>query len=104
MANIIRTAEAQKDAAEIWLHIAIDNPAAADKLIATFDRKLLQLAENPHLGRSRDDLSGGLRSHPVGNYLIFYRPLPDGIVVARVLHGARDLPRIFKRLRNNPEI
>jgi len=32
---------------------------------------------------------------PVGNYVIFYRPIEDGIVVIRVLHGARDLPELF---------
>ncbi len=25
------------------------------------------------------------------NHLVFYRPIPDGIEVLRVLHGARDL-------------
>jgi toxin ParE1/3/4 len=28
----------------------------------------------------------------VGNYLIFYRPISDGIEIVRVLHGARDIP------------
>lgn len=36
-----------------------------------------------------------LRSSPVGNYLIFYRPLPDGIEILRVLHGARDIAAIL---------
>jgi toxin ParE1/3/4 len=30
-------------------------------------------------------------------YLIFYRPIPDGIEVIRVLHGARDIDTIFER-------
>ena len=40
----------------------------------------------------------GLRSFPVGNYLVFYRPLAegDGIAVIRVLHGARDLRHHFR--------
>jgi toxin ParE1/3/4 len=36
-----------------------------------------------------------LRSSPVGSYLVFYLPLPDGIEVIRVLHGSRDLDRLF---------
>ncbi len=29
------------------------------------------------------------------NHLIFYRPADDGIEIVRVLHGARDIDRIF---------
>jgi toxin ParE1/3/4 len=36
-----------------------------------------------------------LRSLSVGNYLIFYRPLADGIEIVRVLHGARDIDSLF---------
>jgi toxin ParE1/3/4 len=28
-------------------------------------------------------------------FLVFYRPVADGIEIARVLHGARDIHRIF---------
>lgn len=33
----------------------------------------------------------GLRSFPVGSYLIFYVPLPDGIEVVRVMSGRQDI-------------
>jgi toxin ParE1/3/4 len=29
------------------------------------------------------------------NHLVFYRPIPDGIEVLRVLHGAREIPNIL---------
>ncbi|MGH9438287.1 MAG: type II toxin-antitoxin system RelE/ParE family toxin, partial [Terriglobia bacterium] len=29
-------------------------------------------------------------------YLIFYRPIRDGIEVVRVIHGARDIPALFE--------
>jgi toxin ParE1/3/4 len=29
------------------------------------------------------------------NYLIFYRPLSNGIDVVRVIHGARDIAAVF---------
>lgn len=32
-----------------------------------------------------------MRSFPVFRYVVFYRPLDDGITVVRVLHGSRDL-------------
>jgi len=30
------------------------------------------------------------------NYLVFYRPIRDGIEVVRVIHGARDASRVFE--------
>jgi toxin ParE1/3/4 len=36
-----------------------------------------------------------LRSLAVGNYLIFYLPVEDGIEVVRVLPGMRDIDAIF---------
>jgi toxin ParE1/3/4 len=40
-------------------------------------------------------MAPGLRSFPVGNYVVFYRIVPEGIELVRVLHGARDLRRLF---------
>jgi len=40
---------------------------------------------------SESQLLPNLRCLPVGNYLIFYLPLPDGIEVVRVLPGMRDI-------------
>jgi toxin ParE1/3/4 len=57
------------------------------------------LSEFPGLGRPRDELAESLRSFPVGNYVIFYLPLGDGINVIRVLHGARDIRRRMFRNR-----
>jgi toxin ParE1/3/4 len=54
-------------------------------------------AEHPLVGRPRAALGEGLRSFPVGNYLIFCTPAADGIDVARVIYGGRDLPGVFGR-------
>lgn len=34
-------------------------------------------------------------SQTVGNYMIFYFPINDGIDIVRVLHGARDIRANF---------
>ena len=49
----------------------------------------------PGIGRSRKDLRPDLFSFPVGKHVLFYRPQPGGIVLVRVIHGARDLPALF---------
>jgi toxin ParE1/3/4 len=53
------------------------------------------LAKQPGIGRMRDELAIGLRSLPIGRYVIFYLSLADGIEIIRVLHGARDIDTIF---------
>jgi plasmid stabilization system protein ParE len=37
----------------------------------------------------------GIRRHPFGNYLIFYRVGTNAIEVVHVLHGARDYERLL---------
>lgn len=91
MATIIKRPGAERDLHKIWDYIALDNPAAATKLIQTIDAKFSLLAASPLMGRSRDEVTQGLHSFAVGNYVIFYRPLKDGIEVIRVLHGAQDV-------------
>ena len=87
---------ARKDLDEIWWYIAQDDPLAADRFIQRLLSKLPALASMPRMGRKRDDLSAGLRSFPVRDYIIFYRSTEDGVEVARVLHGAQDLPPLFE--------
>ena len=87
MGRIVRSPDAKRDTTQIWVYIAEDNFDAADRLIDLFDEKLNLLAEYPGLGQQRDDLAPGLRSFPVGKYLLFYRPIASGIELVRVLHG-----------------
>jgi toxin ParE1/3/4 len=87
---------ARSDLDEIWLYIAQDSVDAADKLIHSVVSRFPKLAAMPELGRRREELSTRLRSFPVGRYMIFYRPIENGVEIARVLHGARDLPPLFE--------
>lgn len=96
MARIYRSARAETDLIEIWTSIAGDDPAAADRLLDRIEGACALLATHPHAGKQRDDLAPRLRFYPVGNYLVFYVPRGDGIVVARVLHGARDYRQDFR--------
>jgi len=80
---------------EIGVRIAMDDPAAADRWFDLIEQKCQLLATMPGMGRDRKDLHPNLRSFPAGDYLIFYRPEKQGIVIIRVLHGARDIPALF---------
>ena len=79
------------DYGEIWHYIAQDDAKAADRLISTFEQKLTLLATMSAMGKDESKLAASLRSLPVGNYLLYYRPIPDGIELVRALHAARDI-------------
>jgi toxin ParE1/3/4 len=53
------------------------------------------LAKNPEMGTACDDLMQGLRAWPVGKHVIFFRSVRDGIEIVRVVHGARDVSKLF---------
>lgn len=52
-----------------------------------------ELAGNPNLGKSRDDLYKGLRVYPSGKHLVFYLTTGKGIDIVRVLHERMDSNR-----------
>jgi toxin ParE1/3/4 len=87
---------ARADLDEIWTRIAQDKPDAADRFIRALVSRFPMLASMPELGRRREELAPRLRSFSVRNYVIFYRPMANGVEIARVLHGARDLPPMFE--------
>ena len=95
MKNARITELAESDLSRIWLYIARDNPDAADQFIDKLRLQCGRLAEALQQGRPRPEFAINLHSYRVGNYFIFYFPTEHGIEVARVLHGARDLPRVF---------
>jgi toxin ParE1/3/4 len=49
------------------------------------------LRDNPEAGRARPELAPGVRSFPVGNYVIFYRLTGGGVELLRALNGYRDI-------------
>jgi len=89
MARITRAKLARKDLRNIWLNVAQDSVAAADRLVDRIDSVVRMLSQNPHLGERQDDLRQNLRRFVVGSYLVFYEPIRGGIRVVRILHGAR---------------
>jgi toxin ParE1/3/4 len=96
MAQVLRTTQAELDLILILANVGRHNPAAAGRLAAAIDRKCQLFATFPEMGMQRDDLAPGLRCFPVWNYVVFYRPINDGIEVMRVVHAARDFPSIFR--------
>lgn len=89
--RILRTPDALGDLDDIWEYVAQDNVTAADKLLDDLQNRFELLTANPELGELQPLLSDGkYRRFCFRKYVIYYRSLSDGIVLVRVLHGARD--------------
>jgi toxin ParE1/3/4 len=98
MGQIKLTPQAEEDIIDIWYYIAVENKSVlnADRFMDKMDTQLVFLSDNPKIGVLKPQYMQGLYQFVFGNYLIFYFPLPNGIEVIRVLHGARDLGRLFQ--------
>ena len=96
MPQAILLPSATADLVAIWEFIAEDSPRSARQLI---ERIIVvcdtTLADNPRIGRSRQELASELRSFPLQDYTIFYRPVDEGVEIVRVLHGNRDIESLF---------
>ena len=97
MAVIVLQPRAKADLSDIWQFIAEDSDDQADAFIDLIDQKFQLLAQQSGLGRRREELAEGLRSFPVGRYVIFYLPIPGGVQIVRLLHGARDIEAAFTK-------
>lgn len=89
--SIARSRQCDEDLLEIWLYVALDDPAAADRMIDRIERRWTQLIDQPFSGTAREDIGRDVRQLVAGSYLVLYRVGDDRIDIVRVLHGRRDL-------------
>jgi toxin ParE1/3/4 len=90
--RLLPEAEAELD--DIWLYVARESGSIeiASRLIEAITDRFWLLAKNPQIGRRRDtDLRPGLRSFPVGEYVIIYRIESDDAIILHVTRGSRDI-------------
>ena len=95
MRKLRASVQAQEDLLEIWEYHARQDIETANRLLELLREKFELLLEHPLIGRERYDLLIGLRSFPMKKYVVFYQPLPDGIEIMRVRHGASNLTGLF---------
>jgi toxin ParE1/3/4 len=86
---------ARSDLIEIRRFIRLDKPEAADRQMAKFFRVFRRLAEQAEMGEPRPELGTGLRLFSVGTYTIAYRSFANGVEIARVVSGYRDIESLF---------
>jgi toxin ParE1/3/4 len=91
---LLKSPQAVEDIDNIWLTIALDKPRSADEFARKLDDKFNLLESSPLIGRIFNPQSKKypkMRMLPIGKYLIFYSPIPNGVKIYRVLHGAMDI-------------
>ena len=71
--------------------IAADNPARAVSFIDEMLSVCARIAERPTSFQRRDDLAQGLRQAVHEHTLILFTAADEGVVIERVVHGARRL-------------
>lgn len=102
MAVVLKRPEAGRDLTEHFVFLA-ENASldVARRFLRFTNATFIQLARIPDIGspclfpKSRFADVRRWPVHGFERYLIFYRPFENGVEVLRVLHGSRDLPRLF---------
>jgi toxin ParE1/3/4 len=99
---LLWTPRAREDLLDIYVTIGLDNPSAAERLYTAIEDQATLLITHPRLGVRRPDIAPTARMLAAGSYLLLYETHPDtddgpidGVEIARVVHGHRDLGRIF---------
>jgi toxin ParE1/3/4 len=79
-----------------WIADAADADVAL-RFVTRIEIACQKLADFPLRGRSRDDISPGLRSIPCARTIVvFYTAGTDAVEIVRVLHARRDIAAVFE--------
>ena len=100
--RVVLRPQVPDDVASIVAYLEQHSPAAADRFVTAAFAAFDDLASMPGKGSPKHFRSArlaGIRSWSVPgfrNHLIFYRPIPDGIEVIAVTHGARRIRDLLR--------
>ena len=98
MPRLRYSASARADLELIATYIAekSGSRAIAERFTGELRRKCADLAAAPiRMGRARNELRPGLRSHPYKSYVIFFRYVGHVLEIVNVIEGHRDIAALF---------
>lgn len=91
MASFVLSPLASEDIIHIWTHSLSEwGEKQADHYISELDDCFKRLAENPRLGRERDDIKPGYRSMSSGSHIVFYRIIDSLVEIIGIPHQHED--------------
>jgi len=93
---------AREDLLEIYVDIGLDSVTAAERIYTVLIDRAQQLRQTPRMGVRRPEIAPSARVLVEGSHLILYQTRPDAdedlveaVEIVRIIHGHRDLSRIF---------
>ena len=102
--RLVQRRAAEEDVAEQVTYLAADRAAVAHRYAIALEDAYERIRTMPEIGVPRSYRARGLKAVRVWavpgfrRFLIFYRVTPKTVEVIRVLHSARDIPRVLRRL------
>jgi toxin ParE1/3/4 len=96
MADVVFRRAALRDLERIVVRIAIDDPGAARRFRDRILDRIDVLRRLPESAQPRPEFGTDIRTIPIGRYIVFVRVTVPKVTVLRIVHGARDLPRVMK--------
>lgn len=96
MSRFRLTPRALSDLDEIAAHsLKAWGEAQTERYLASIMDRFQWLADNPLLGRSREEIGVGYRSFRQGSHIVFYVVEPDEIHIIGIPHMSRDVDKFF---------
>jgi toxin ParE1/3/4 len=87
---------AEQDLKEILNYIAQDKPLAAQQFVKRQRSACERLSSHLLLGQQCPEFPNrGYRRTSVGHFAIYYEVRPSEVAILRIVHGSRDIGRIF---------
>ncbi|HEY7089069.1 MAG TPA: type II toxin-antitoxin system RelE/ParE family toxin [Tepidisphaeraceae bacterium] len=103
--KVLKKPQVERDLITHFAFIAQDKIRPAERFLKVAQETFERLAAMPGMGREWGSALphlAGIRVYPMPagfrNYLIFYRPIENGIEVLTIMHGARDLELVLDAL------
>jgi toxin ParE1/3/4 len=99
MAEVVFRQRAWRDLERISDRIRQEDPGAAERFRANVLHRLGSLERSPEAAQPRPDFGRDIRTIPIGRYIVILRVTLPKVTILRILHSARDLPRLLRGLR-----
>jgi len=94
MSGYVLSPRAQADLDEIWDYSAKHwGENRAERYIRELWQAIGLIVGDPRRGRSCEEVRAGYYRYAVGSHVLFYRLVPGGIDIVRVLHQRMDFQR-----------
>lgn len=92
MLKIRLTQTAEQQLEDIWFYTLSEwSEEQANQYVSMIEQGVMQLLDNPYIGKARPEIKKDLRSLQIQKHLIFYRVGNEFIDIIGILHCRMDI-------------